>query len=115
MFWTYTKIEYALRILRGIKNLFITPSNTPCGINYGHCDYLLKIHKTLIAAGYRVHICACGTDYQKHCDECNCGCKQVGVTVDFVLFIEHSTDYKAGKNDPKEFKAVCEIIAKQNN
>lgn len=116
IFWTYTKNAHALEVFKRIDNVFITPSCTPVGFNFGTCAELLNMHRLLTAQGYKVHICACGTDMQKHCSECKHGCKAVGMECDFVLFIKHSTkDYKAGKDDPEEFKAVCEIIAGQNN
>ena len=116
VFWTYTKIDYALDIFRGLDNLFITPSNTPAGVNYGTCADLLRMHKALTRAGYRVHICACGTPYEKHCADCTTGCKSIGAGADYVLFIMHSVKgYTAGKNDPAEYAAVLDIIANQDN
>lgn len=114
-FWTYTKNRYALEIFQSVKNIKIVPSITPYGFNFGTCSEILKLHKTLTNDGFRVHICACGTSYEKHCSDCKTGCKAVGETCDFVLFIEHSGAYKAGVKDPDEFKAVCEIIARQDN
>ena len=116
IFWTYTKYEYALEIFENIPNLCIVPSVTPCGFNFGTCGDLLKAYHKLTAMGYRVHICACGTDYQKHCFECEHGCKAIGKECDFVLFIKHSSkDYKAGQKDPKDFELVLDIIRNQKN
>lgn len=116
IFWTYTKEYAALKAFENVKNVFITPSLTPYGVNYGTCAELLSKHAALTRAGYNVHICACGTPHEKHCAECMTGCKRVGRGVDYVLFIQHSTPgYKAGKNDPVEYAAVCDIIAKQGN
>lgn len=115
-FWTYTKYEYALNAFKDIPNLKIVPSNTPVGINFGTCAELLKMHKELTDMGYRVHICACGTVFEKHCADCEHGCKAVGIECDFVLFIKHSTkDYKAGKKDLADFIKVMELIAMQDN
>lgn len=115
-FWTYTKYAPALEAFADLENLSIVPSNTPAGLNFGTCKDLLKTYKRLVKAGARVHICGCGTPYEKHCADCKTGCKAVGRDCDFVLFILHSTpDYKAGEKDPEEFAKVCEIIAKQNN
>ncbi len=115
-FWTYTKNSDAVSAFEDLENVSIVPSITPAGINFGTCGELLEMREKLTAAGYRVHICACGTDYQKHCCDCRTGCKAIGTTCDFVLFIKHSTsDYKAGKNDPEAFAAVCEIIRNQDN
>lgn len=115
-FWTYTKYEAAVKAFDGIKNVSLVPSITPAGINFGTCSELLKKYRELTAMGYRVHICACGTIYEKHCSDCNTGCKAIGKNCDYVLFIKHSTnDYEAGVTDPEEFKLVCEIIARQEN
>lgn len=116
IFWTYTKVDYALKAFEHVKNVFIVPSATPVGFNFGTCAELIYKYKKLTSLGYRVHICACGTTYEKHCADCKHGCKAVGTECDFVLFIKHSTnDYKAGKDDPNEFAIVCDIIANQNN
>ncbi len=120
IFWTYTKNDYALKQFDGIDNLFITPSITPAGFNFGTCAEILYKYNKLTSLGYKVHICACGTPIEKeldiHCATCEHGCKSVGKECDFVLFIKHSTkDYKAGKNDPKEFELVCNIVRNQNN
>lgn len=115
-FWTYTKYEYALNAFRGIPNISIVPSLTPAGVNFGTCAELLEKYEHLTAGGFRVHVCACGTDYEKHCSDCETGCKAVGTDCDYVLFIKHSTkDYKAGKNDAAEFDAVKTIIKSQDN
>lgn len=115
-FWTYTKYDFALALFANIENLHLVPSNTPCGFNYGTCAELLKMYHDLTAMGYRVHICACGTDYQNHCHECKHGCKAIGTECDFVLFIKHSDkSYKAGKKDKAEFAQVLEIIKAQEN
>ena len=113
-YWTYTKDEDALQILSKYSNLKIVPSITPCGFNFGTCKELLKMYNKLTAAGYRVHICACGTAFEGHCYDCNHGCKAIGNECDYVLFIKHSSkEYKAGKNDMDDFVKVHEIIAKQ--
>lgn len=116
IYWTYTKVESALNAFQDIPNLSIVPSNTPVGINFGNCTDLLRKYHELTAMGYKVHICACGTDYEKHCCDCTTGCKAIGKDIDFVLFILHSTpDYKAGEKDPVEFAEVVEIIRTQDN
>ncbi len=116
IFWTYTKVDYALSAFEGVKNVFIVPSMTPYGFNFGTCKELLYRYDKLTKLGYKVHICACGTKYEKHCADCKHGCKAVKIECDYVLFIKHSTnDYKAGVTDPIEFSQVCEIIAAQNN
>jgi len=115
-FWTYTKQETALEMLASLENLSIVPSLTPFGINFGTCEYLLSLYEKLTKAGYRVHICACGTPFQKHCSDCKHGCKKVGKECDYVLFIQHSTpNYKAGKKDKEAFEKVLKIIKNQDN
>lgn len=115
-YWTYTKYDYAIEMFRGIPNVSIVPSITPSGINFGTCSELLEKYAALSAAGYRVHICACGTEYEKHCADCKTGCKAIEKTCDYVLFIKHSTpDYKAGKKDPAEYEAIKAIIRNQDN
>lgn len=115
-FWTYTKVDYALKAFAGISNVSIVPSITPYGFNFGTCEQLINRREKLINAGFRVHVCACGTELEKHCSDCTTGCKAIGSECDFVLFIMHSTtDYKAGKHDPIEYEQLCDIIAKQNN
>ena len=116
IFWTYTKDEKALKAFKAVYNIKITPSITPYGFNFGTCGELLVMYEKLTKDGYKVHICGCGTPYEKHCSDCKHGCKAINNECDFVLFIKHSTkDYTAGKDDPNEYKAVCEIIARQNN
>lgn len=115
-YWTYSKDKDAIRILSKHKNLKIVPSITPYGFNYGTCTEILELYDKLVKAGYRVHICGCGTEYEKHCYDCKHGCKAIETECDFVLFIKHSSkEYKAGKKDPVEFKKVCDIIARQEN
>lgn len=115
-FWTYTKDVRALNAFRDIPNLHITPSCTPYGFNFGTCRQIIDMREKLIRDGYRVHVCACGTNMEKHCSDCNHGCKAIGDECDFVLFIMHSTpDYKAGVTDPDDYKELCDIIAQQNN
>lgn len=116
IFWTYTKVQAALDAFQNVKNVFIVPSITACGFNFGTCAELLYRYERLTSLGYKVHICACGTEHEIHCAECKHGCKAVGKECDYVLFIKHSSkEYEAGKDDPEEFAQVCEIIRKQNN
>lgn len=116
IFWTYTKNQDALNAFDDVDNIFIVPSITPFGFNFGTCAELLYRYEKLTKLGYRVHICACNTPFEKHCSDCECGCKAVGIECDYVLFIKHScNDYHAGVDDPKEYAMVCEIIKAQNN
>ena len=74
------------------------------GVNYGTCEYILGAYETLKAAGLPVYICRCGIDKNQHCTNCK-GCS----VNKYVLFIEHSTEYKAEK-DPlyPVLKAIIE-------
>lgn len=115
-FWTYTKQDHAVNAFDGLQNITVTPSITPHGVNFGTCAELLETYTALVNAGFRVHVCACGTPFEIHCSDCKHGCKAIGKECDYVLFIKHSAkDYKAGKKDPAEYAAVLEIIKNQNN
>ena len=105
MFWTYTKVRQYETLLDDTPNGNIVKSVIDgIGVNYGHCDYIIKAYRKLKAMGANVYICRCGIDKNQHCE--NCGhCS----SADFVLFIEHSTSYKAEK-DPAfaELKAIID-------
>ncbi len=99
VFWTYTKVREYEGIFGAFENANIVKSILPDGsLNFGHIDHIEKEYKKLTAAGETVHICLCGTDKdlpkdkQQHCNGCKgCSCNE------YVLFIEHSTDYVAEK------------------
>ena len=106
-FWTYTKVKRFESLFDGLKNANIVKSVIPgIGVNYGHCDYIINAYYTLRELGKSVYICRCGIDKNQHCQ--NCG---VCATYEYVLFIEHSTEYKAEK-DPSYGKLI-EIINNQ--
>ena len=109
LFWTYTKMKEYETLFDGIDNANIVKSViNGIGYNFGHCGYIIETYKKLKAMGANVYICRCGIDKNQHCENCkHCA------TSDFVLFIEHSTDYKAEK-DPhyNELKALIESQAK---
>ena len=103
--WTYTKKEQAEKAFDDIENVNIVKSIIKgYGFNFGHCDYVMETYKALKENGENVYICKCGTDKQQHC--INCGACR---TNKYVLFIEHSTEYKAEK-DPlySTLKALIE-------
>lgn len=108
LFWTYTKVKKFETLFDGIENANIVKSVIDgIGFNFGHCDYIINTYNTLKAHGARVYICRCGIDKNQHCENCkHCA------TSDFVLFIEHSTSYKAEK-DPlfETLKALIESQA----
>ena len=108
LFWSYTKNAIAEKAFDKFDNCNIVKSIiADYGYNFGKCGYLIRLYNALKAAGNNVYICRCGMDKNQHCNVCH-GC----ATHDYVLFIEHSTDYKAEK-DPL-FPVLCEIIEKQN-
>ena len=113
-FWTYTKNKAAENVFDGIENANIVKSFLPNGtMNFGHCDHIINMYNVLKAAGKKVHICFCGIEKYagiapKHCTDCH-GCAEN----DYVLFIEHSTDYQAEK-DPL-FPTVVALILSQDN
>lgn len=108
-FWTYTKhIEYE-SAFDEFNNANIVKSIVPDhGFNFGKCDYIIQTYHDLKTAGIDVFICRCGVDENQHCNNCTSCSKHK-----FVLFLEHSTGYKA-KNDPL-FPIVQELIAAQDN
>lgn len=111
-FWTYTKNHAAEKAFDGCKNGNIVKSFLPNGkFNFGHCDHVMTMYHALKEAGKTVHICFCGIEKYagipaKHCTDCH-SCAEC----DYVLFIEHSTDYKAEK-DPL-FPALVSLILSQ--
>lgn len=111
-FWTYTKayglgFDDALNSLNSEPNCNIVDSVIKGhGFNFGHCDYLIKVFDALLEQGEQPYICPCGIDKNQHCNNCT-GC----ATHKYVLFVEHSTSYKAEK-DPDIVK-ISDIINKQ--
>jgi len=106
-FWTYTKNPAAENAFDNFDNANIVKSVIPhIGVNYGTCEYILAAYETLKAAGLPVYICRCGIDKNQHCTNCK-GCS----VNKYVLFIEHSTEYKAEK-DPL-FPVLKAIIESQ--
>lgn len=104
-FWTYTKIREYESAFDRLSNANIVKSIIPeTGFNFGHCDYILDTFKKLKGNGKNVYICRCGIDKNQHCTNCR-GCSKN----EYVLFVEHSTDYKAEK-DPaySSLKAVID-------
>lgn len=105
LFWTYTKMRQYENLFDDLPNGNIVKSVIDgIGFNFGHCDYIINTYRKLQAMGASVYICRCGIDKNQHCQNCgHCGKAQ------FVLFIEHSTAYKA-EQDPRfeELKALIE-------
>lgn len=108
IFWTYTKNAAAEKAFYGISNINVVKSIVPgYGFNFGHCDYIIRVYNALKAIGKSVYICRCGIDKKQHCTNCR-GCSKNEI----VLFIEHSTEYKAEK-DPM-FETLKAIIESQD-
>ena len=113
VFWTYTKNRDCENLFDGINNANIVKSIIPgFGFNFGHCDYIMTVYKILKDKGYKVHICFCGIEKHarietKHCTNCH-SCAEN----DYVLFIEHSTEYKA-EQDPLFPELVKMILAQE--
>ena len=109
LFWTYTKVSEFENLFDDIQNANIVKSViNGIGYNFGHCDYIINVYKKLVSMGANVYICRCGIDKNQHCENCkHCA------TADFVLFIEHSTSYKA-ENDPA-FEELKALIENQDN
>ncbi len=111
-FWTYTKNRKAENAFDNLENANIVKSFLPNGkFNFGHCDHIIKMYHELKASGKKVHICFCGIEEYanipvKHCTDCH-SCAEN----DFVLFIEHSTEYKA-QDDPL-FPDLVKLILSQ--
>ena len=106
-FWTYTKVKEFETLFDDLKNANIVKSVIPhVGVNFGHCDYIINAYYTLQAMGCSVYICKCGFDKMQHCEKCG-----VCAAYDYVLFLEHSTDYK-GEQDPL-YEKLYNIVMNQ--
>lgn len=116
IFWTYTKETAAESAFDEFQNANIVKSNVPMlagidsstnGYNYGHCDYIMALYDFLKSMNKSVYICRCGIDKNQHCTNCTACAK-----CENVLFIEHSTGYKAEK-DPL-YNDIVALIESQD-
>ena len=113
-FWTYTKNREAEKAFDGLENGNIVKSFLPNGtMNFGHCDHVINMYHVLKSSGKKVHICFCGIEKYagiapKHCTDCH-GCAEN----DYVLFIEHSTEYQAEKDTL--FPVLVKLILSEEN
>lgn len=106
-FWTYTKVKKYESLFDSLKNANIVRSVVPhVGVNFGHCDYIINAYYTLKSLNQEVYICKCGIDKNQHCEKCG-----VCSAYKYVLFVEHSTAYKA-EEDPL-YSKLCEIVNNQ--
>ena len=107
--WTYTKVEECEHYFDDLPNVHVVPSIIPnIGYNFGHCDYIIMLYNYLQSIGEDVYICRCGFDKAVHCESCKGCCKHK-----YVLFLEHSTEYKAEK-DPL-FPVLRQIVEAQQD
>jgi len=91
LFWTYTKVNGAEHAFDDLSNINVVKSVIEgYGFNFGKIEYVIRLYYILKDMGKSVHICRCGIDENQHCVNCK-GC----ATNDYVLFIEHSTNYVA--------------------
>ena len=106
--WTYTKVREFESLFDTLPNSNIVKSVIPgIGFNFGHIDFVQDTYNKLASAGKTVHVCRCGVDKDQHCTNCK-GCSEN----EFVLFVEHSTEYKAEKeNDWTAFKAWVDAVS----
>lgn len=109
LFWTYTKVAEFEHLFDNLENGNIVKSViNGIGYNFGHCDYIIRTYKKLVAAGAKVYICRCGIDKNQHCENCkHCA------TSEFVLFVEHSTGYDATKDT--HYNELVALINAQDN
>lgn len=108
-FWTYTKVKEYETLFDDLENGNIVKSVVPgCGFNFGHAEYIIETYKKLEKAGKNVHVCKCGVDKNQHCANC-IGCSEN----EYVLFLEHSTNYKPEVDSVdswEEFKALVNSL-----
>lgn len=105
VFWTYTKTEYE-NAFDDLPNANIVKSLIDGRYNFGHCEYVMGLYDELKTTGKSVHICKCGVDDNQHCE----GCHKCSIS-EYVLFLEHSTDYVA-ENDPA-YSRFVEMVNNQ--
>jgi hypothetical protein len=107
IFWTYTKVRAFENAFNDLDNANIVKSIVDgFGFNFGHCDYVIDMYNALVKLGVKVHICRCGIDPDQHCAGCH-KCSEC----EYVLFVEHSTDYVA-EEDPR-YAELVELVENQ--
>lgn len=114
VFWTYTKFEQAEDMFNGFENAHVVPSIIKGrGFNFGTCEHILACYEYLTNMGKRVHICRCGIDKSHTCTACTKreSNKNACADYDFVLFLEHSTNYKA--EEDKLYPIVKALVLSQ--
>ena len=107
VFWTYTKVTAFENAFADLDNANIVKSIVKgFGFNFGHCDYVIDMYKALRKLNVKVHICRCGIDENQHCAGCH-KCSEC----EYVLFVEHSTAYKA--EDGPRYAELVELVENQ--
>lgn len=107
-FWTYTKVKAYESLFDALRDANIVKSILPDGhVNFGHIDFVQDEYNKLMNAGKTVHVCRCSVDKNQHCTNCR-GCSEN----EYVLFVEHSTDYVAEKESNWEaFKNWVDTVS----
>jgi hypothetical protein len=94
IFWTYTKTRFtSCAVFDALPNCNIVKSLVDGKVNYGKAGYIVALYKDLKARGKSVWICRCGFDGNQHC----AGCHHC-YSAEYVLFLEHSTDYRPSQD-----------------
>ena len=107
IFWTYTKVTAFENAFEDLSNANIVKSIVKgFGFNFGHVGYVIDMYNALKELNVRVHICRCGIDENQHCAGCH-KCSEC----EYVLFVEHSTDYVATE-DPR-YAELVELVENQ--
>ena len=107
--WTYTKVtnDSDIELLDSLPNCNVVKSIIKgYGFNFGHVPYIANVYYYLKRNNKSVYICRCGIDSNQHCSNCD-GCSDH----DYVLFLEHSTGYKAESD--YGFQKMVDLIESQ--
>lgn len=118
--WTYTKRKELEPAFDEFENANIVRSLYKGRFNYGTILYILELYVEMVLDGETPYICRCGIDKKQHCQGCHKCSKNK-----YVLFIEHSTKYKAEEDPLYDFvtriinlqetvshKAIADVIVK---
>ena len=107
--WTYTKVtnDSDIELLDSLPNCNVVKSIIHgYGFNFGHVPYIANVYYYLKRNNKSVYICRCGIDKNQHCSNCD-GCSDH----EYVLFLEHSTGYKAESD--YGFQKMIDLIESQ--
>lgn len=116
IFWTYTKqycksaaMAAALDRFNAMPNCNIVPSIVNGKLNFGECEFIIKLYNELKKKGNNVWICRCGIDKNQHCNDCSHCYKS-----DYVLFLKHSDGKYNPLNDPY-YPDFVKLVESQKN